>query len=380
MLWAIIWGLTAFGCIIATILAIASCIGSSEVSEYEQDLSTAGTVWLILKTVTLPVAALVFFFLWLKANQKENMIAARLKQIREQEAKKPPSYNPPTAVREVSTQRVHFSIAARRETLKVEGYNYQSAMIGCGCFVIVITAVYFLWPLLALPSNVVLAGKNILYLAIAVGCVLQGIHAWRKNRRHRPLLASLPDESFRLRCIGAPEELEKYGELVDAAFEPAIFNVSWTKLAVFRPIVRRFMMYTGIFAGIAILTACSLVYRISSEVVLGSALVAPLLAYVASVLVWNTYIRIVPGQLEVLQYSVFGRKHTRSVIIKLRNARVLINLQSGYVHIEPPESDSQPFRFSTALIPGKGRLAYVILLAALSTHQPGPLTDNLTGD
>ncbi|MFH1749059.1 MAG: hypothetical protein ABIG44_18665 [Planctomycetota bacterium] len=378
-LWATVWDLSLLVWIVGSIGTFIGFFGCLMLIG-DESMSRTDLFLAISIVGALSVATVIFFLIWLKARRKVNAISARLRQLREEKQSEPPSYNPPTAVREVSTQRVHFALQARRETQKAEASDNQQTTIYCGCLIVAGVAVYALWQLLGISGVWVVPAAYICFVAFPLGCMAYAFYVWHRNRHYRSILANVPDESFRLRCIGAPEELEKYGELVDVAFEPAIFNVSWTNLAVFRSNVRWFAIFTGVIAWIVISIVCCLAFGFSINVVLNAAMVASLIACVATALIWHTYIRITPGQLEIVQYSVFGRKSISSFAINLREVHMLVNLWRGYVHIDSPEPGGEPFRFSTALIPGSRRLAYMILLGALSTHKPGPLPLEETED
>ncbi len=83
--------------------------------------------------------------------------------------------------------------------------------------------------------------------------------------------------------------------------------------------------------------------------------------------------RVVPGRLDVLQYAPFRSGAVRIEKYDLKRSRVFVDLKLSVVAID---SADRKLQFSTALISGGRRLAYMILLAAISTHEPGPLPDD----
>jgi hypothetical protein len=92
---------------------------------------------------------------------------------------------------------------------------------------------------------------------------------------------------------------------------------------------------------------------------------------------WPTYFRLVPGRLELLWYSPFRKRPIERTVVDLRTARVLVDLRQFVV---ATEAANKPLELSIALMPRRKRFAYMLFLAALSTHEPGPLPeDELVG-
>jgi hypothetical protein len=103
-----------------------------------------------------------------------------------------------------------------------------------------------------------------------------------------------------------------------------------------------------------------------------AAVAAPLVAFFRPV-----YVRFVPGRLDVIHYRVLGGGVRRTEHYDLRTTPVVVDLRSWEIFIKDTE---RPVAFSCWLIIGWRRVVRALLLAALSTHEPGPVPDDrLTG-
>ena len=57
---------------------------------------------------------------------------------------------------------------------------------------------------------------------------------------------------------------------------------------------------------------------------------------------WPTYLRISPGRLDVVRYQFLGAGKPRVRTIDLRTARVLVQLRSQSVVVQPSDAAEQP--------------------------------------
>jgi len=198
---------------------------------------------------------------------------------------------------------------------------------------------------------------------------------WYRRRRFVSQLPLHPDESQRLQCIGNPGAITSVGPLRNILFEPAEFNIAWTKSAYGRDGAKALALLTGV---IALVVYVGAVFAYSLPLLPAILFCAPFIVstvYAVVATFWRTRLRIVPGRMEVLQYSVFGRRRSYRVVIPLRETKVLVNMWKHYVRVEGPGVENGKWILGTQLVPRRRELAYYVLLAALSTHKPGPIDD-----
>ncbi|MGH7130920.1 MAG: hypothetical protein ACREJO_03125 [Phycisphaerales bacterium] len=191
-----------------------------------------------------------------------------------------------------------------------------------------------------------------------------------------PRFPAVADPAARLRCIGAADEIVKFqalGEPRDIAFEPV---VAFASLAV--------KMSTGAKTVLILITVavCALMFvlrefgnlplprfgyfNVVTAIVIGSC---------AAVFLWPTYLRIVPGRIDILRYRLWNRKPTVETI-DLRGANVLVNLHRSIVYIQT--SDHARFWRTIGLgaVRNGREVAHAILQAAMSTVPTPPLPDD----
>jgi len=209
-----------------------------------------------------------------------------------------------------------------------------------------------------------------------VGCVFAAVvYRAGRIRRRGPYLAEHAGQSERLVVVGTPAELDEIGELADVAFEPQEFNLSWTPAALRQKVVRSTFVTTTALTAIATMFLFWQFWRELIYLVMISYACAGVAAYATVAVGWHTYLRVYPGRLELVQYSVFRPMQVYRESMPLRGARIRVNLWEHYFRVEHPEVTvhSKPWEFLTALVPRRRELAYYVLLAALSTHGPGPV-------
>ena len=324
------------------------------------------------------ILAIGCFYLRRLANRKGDSLQAQARKRLRPNAR---LRVPPESIRVVGAERILFAqkVGGKRSQI-VE----QSAMMRAR-FVMMLTflaggLVWSVGRLLGTPS--ILVRLSLLpLLALGVGLLLAGeFRRWYPIWRNCNMLASRVGRKYRLCCVGTPQQIERIGELADVHFEPATFNVSWSPIALEHPGASLFFGLAALIAWAAATLIIWKTFALNMTTFLGPHLwLAPLVGYAATAVMRHTYIRIVPGRFEILQYPVFGRAHPYRRAIDLRSARVLVNLRRAYVRIQAGRQAGGSFEFSTALIPGERRLAYMLLLASISTHQPGPLPDDDEG-
>jgi hypothetical protein len=88
---------------------------------------------------------------------------------------------------------------------------------------------------------------------------------------------------------------------------------------------------------------------------------------------WPTYLRLVPGRLDVIRYSLLGRGVVECVKHDLRSSAVLVDLNQHCVFLA---TDGITTEVSYGAVRDPYDFAHAVLLAAVSTHKPAPLPDD----
>jgi hypothetical protein len=218
-------------------------------------------------------------------------------------------------------------------------------------------------------------------LGIAVGIVLL-IALWRWLRL-RPAQADLEaaeallgprDREARVACHGDPPHLARVlakGALEDVLFEPRVFF----GMGAFR--ASGHQRIAQWIAGVCVLVALvwleggygrgemgnpyfDIIASVAGGVVLGT-------------LAFPTYVRVVPGRLDVMQCGFLGRSILSRRSIDLRKSRVVIDL-STQVIVHTDGSGTPPIGY--AAMWDSAAFANAVLLACMSTHTPPPLPDD----
>lgn len=205
-----------------------------------------------------------------------------------------------------------------------------------------------------------------------VFCVIIIRHS-RRRKRAEADAGEGEDSAGRIACVGESEMLAAHGELTDVAFAPSVFFAPVLPSAANR--ARSVVVWVGLSVGLLIPTFIASYAMTGRPYGLGIAqLVGPVaLAFLVAEFLYPQYVRIVPGRVDVLHYAPLRWRAVRTERYNLKRARVFVDLKLSVVVIDDRE---RKLEFSTAFIPRGRRLAYMILLAAISTHEPGPLPDD----
>jgi hypothetical protein len=247
----------------------------------------------------------------------------------------------------------------------------------------VLLGIYTLGTLLPGPGYV----RTGLYVVVAIiilgRLAVRGRREKLENERLRPAFAAHSDQNYRLRAAGQPALLLRLRDAVNAAgddFEPLIFRVGRAKSAGgrgVRDVLVLVAMFLGVWAALALTTR---VFRINAPTI------GPLVAYLSMALVfgvwafaWPTYLRFVPGRLDVIAYPLLGRGRPRVRSFDLTVWRVLVLAPGGAALIHPTEK--QLLVLDVGPLPpitGHEPLAFerAILIAARSTHPAPPLPED----
>jgi hypothetical protein len=212
----------------------------------------------------------------------------------------------------------------------------------------------------------------------------RGRHAARVRARATPSEHGVPDERYRVRCVGwevARASFDRLGPVEDRPFEPRVF---FGFFAV-NPAKRVMMAWMVL---LAVLMSSGLAWVMltgGSNAFIGTSLF-PMSAIVGAAIVavcLPTYVRVVPGRVDVLHYTAMSRRARRAVSHDLRRARVLVDLNSRTIKIEPPPDDTRGpavTRLWFGWVPRGEELAHAVLEAAISSAPAAELPeDELVG-
>ncbi len=196
--------------------------------------------------------------------------------------------------------------------------------------------------------------------------------------------ADQTDERFRVRCVGwkpRRERLDRLGAVQDRPFEPRIFP------GFFAVSPSKGLMWAwGSLLSVFIVAAVAVVAVRPGLGDMISGYQMPFAAFLASAILFlacPTYFRIDPGRIEVLHYSAFTRRARRCEAHDLRTARVLVDLNTRQLIIEPPGTVASldgVTCFWFGWMPRSDDFAHAVLEAAISTAPTPPLPeDELVG-
>jgi hypothetical protein len=102
-------------------------------------------------------------------------------------------------------------------------------------------------------------------------------------------------------------------------------------------------------------------------------------AYLPSLLLWPTFYRVVPGRLDVLEFSLHGARLEQVSKLDLRHDRVAANAATGYVIVRRESGEHVLVNYA-GLPRRRAEFAKAVAEAAISPHPTPPLPDDeLTG-
>ena len=150
------------------------------------------------------------------------------------------------------------------------------------------------------------------------------------------------DPRYRLRAVGSRRRLEslRTSEIdLESGFEPAIFRITFAvepKYSAGRKTCALFVV--------------GLIVVVMTEVMFGTVpqgagyitlLAALCFARFSRALIWPTYLRIVPGRMDVLQYGFLGRGRPRVRSYDLRTSRLYIHINSSLAVFATDSNDGE---------------------------------------
>jgi len=102
-------------------------------------------------------------------------------------------------------------------------------------------------------------------------------------------------------------------------------------------------------------------------------LAAATIGGVSTAFVWPTYLRVVPGRLDVLRAGILGRGVRAAERHDLRSSAVLVDLGLRCLFLA---KDGVTTEIAFGALASPREFAHSVLLAAVSTHEPAPLPDD----
>lgn len=180
-----------------------------------------------------------------------------------------------------------------------------------------------------------------------------------------------PEKSLRLRCIGHPLDIAELAGVNSAPFEPII---------VYRliPTSSKFYRWMLAWGVLPVYITCSLLHT-AAWVVFAFLSVVPWVFYGIQSLRPRCY-RIVPGRLDVLQFTFWRDKGTTVEALDLRTAEVTCNFESRMLAVRSAGADGPARTFDLLTMADPLAFARGVFQAALCKAVPGSLPqDELLG-
>jgi hypothetical protein len=234
---------------------------------------------------------------------------------------------------------------------------------------------------LPIPRSVSIPVYVVAIVVVIGPLILRGRNERRENNRLAPHFAKEPDERRRLRVAGPAARLERLRVLMESEpeeFEPRIFRVGRARRAGFADVAVFTILFAVLFA--AFFGAKELLHVAAPYLGHTIVFLSLTLTFLIWSFLWPTYLRFVPGRLDILTYGILGggrgggRPTVRS--FDLRTTPILVILPgNAALFTDPgnapeildvgPTFDRDPFSFERA-----------ILAAARSTTPTPPLPDD----
>ena len=227
--------------------------------------------------------------------------------------------------------------------------------------------------------SVTAALASIIALIVAL-LVINLVAKWFYFRQFRDLPARPPDNGIRLATVGSPRQLDRWGVLADAHFEPVFFSATLVQ------------PFAGAMTAVAIVLAIPVIAAVAAAMsyimnepfgrVLGSG--GGGMAFLSGGIVtlwivgwlWPTYFRIVPGRLDVMRFNNLLNRPVSVERYNLRTAKLLIDLRRGVIFVDESDGRTGEFPIVWMRRSTRERLAYHLLLAAMSSYEAPDLPDD----
>ncbi len=243
-------------------------------------------------------------------------------------------------------------------------YKNTNPLLGLAAAVVVISSLAYLEGTF---GRVGFWGFLCLFLVFAVIVSMRMKHRHRPERMLAPEELSPPRSSGRLTARGKIEELSHLADIEDVPFEPVIVERYTTSKSFYSVIL------VGLFAAMALSCGFSNVMPIR-QYISGLALGIGTAIYWFFARLRPVYYRIVPGRMDVMQFSVVSGKATLLRRFDLGDAEVEVSFKDQKVFLRSAKDGSEAIAMSSLTEPY--RFARAILHAAICTSPAPPLPDD----
>lgn len=218
-------------------------------------------------------------------------------------------------------------------------------------------------------------------LGIAVGMVLLlAVWRWLQSRPRKADIETAEkligprDREARIACHGDPRHLARVvarGPLEDALFEPRVFFGMGAFRASGHQRAAQWIAGVCVFVALVWLEGGFGRGGMANPYFVGLAAVAG--GVVIGTLAFPTYVRVVPGRLDVMQCGFLGRSFLSRRSLDLRKQRVVIDLTTQVI-VYSDGSGTPPIGY--AAMWDSAAFVNAVILACISTHTPPPLPDD----
>ena len=267
-----------------------------------------------------------------------------------------------------SGESIHFARKSRRYSLAhalfvIEGTAVTNAILGA--LMILVNA---LLQMLA-PGAQTVRLYVVLSIPVVLGALLILLLVLR-DRRFDNAEHSKPDPEVRLNCIAPRESILRLGPMGDLSFPPQVF-----RLTLGAPLSSGDVLLACVLGAVTVIVvhvagAAFFWFGLTILLAIGTALAL-------AACLRPSYVRIVPGRLELLRYGFLPSRACQVRGYDLRKARVLVDLRRCVVFIDEQETRCD---FSFALVVRPHRLAYYVLRAATcASNAPSLPTETFLG-
>ncbi len=272
---------------------------------------------------------------------------------------------------EVVSKRIRFAA----EPTKLGGSGYASRQVrafGEVAWVLIVFGVSYLF------MSYVISGPVSLWVAATVTAmaVIARLALGRVASKHvktAKVWMEVSPISSRVLCVGVPRKIARVaalGPIEDRMFEPQVFlAVGSTKSPRRKQIVQ---IVSGVLIVIiATWIEWNFMHRITAPYILFIAGIGG--AMLVGSAVYPTYLRVVPGRIDIMECALLGHRIISVRRIDLRTRAVTLDAGKQMLHIDSiPYAQTIPF---SAIWNAYG-FAHAALSAAISTHEPAPLPDD----
>jgi hypothetical protein len=199
-----------------------------------------------------------------------------------------------------------------------------------------------------------------------------------------PRYRRISDPRERFRVVGRERDIARAETIIQRAIdtggrdasEPELFRITHASEPRQTLTIRALISFGIALAAIAVVVAIAPIDLEFHPVFVAVPLA---IARIIWGFAWPTYIRIVPGRVDILRHPFLGTGQPTAQPLDLKNARILLNLRHGRTYIHP--AGAPDGEWLSGVIGGpirRGReMGLAILAAALSTFEPPPLEERL---